>query len=256
MKASLFVRALTCEEEYRLKRCLRGKDLFALRRAHLILGSARGVRVPLLSQQTGYTVQMVGYVIHTFNEQGVACLVRQSNRPKTAAPLLREEACQQLGQFLHQSPRLWGKKSSVWSLALLAEVAFEEGLTPHLASDETLRRALLRLKVNWKRAKHWIMDHQSRSSVCAQKKWRERLRRLAHSHPHWVLSYQDEVWFSRVAQPQLHAWTSDKPLPLQLLSAPLLSAPLLSAPLLSAPLLSAPLLSAPRHDPDAKALAC
>jgi hypothetical protein len=58
--------------------------------------------------------------------------------------------------LLHQSPRQWGKKSSLWSLALLAEVAFEEGLTPHQVSDETVRRALVRLKVNWKRAKHWI----------------------------------------------------------------------------------------------------
>jgi transposase len=156
VKASLFVRSLTFEEEYRLKRYLRGKDLFALRRAQLILGSARGVSVPLLSQQSGYTVQMVRYVIHTFNAQGLACLVRQSNRPKTVVPLLGEEACQQLQHFLHQAPRLWGKKSSLWSLALLAEVAFEEGLTPHLVSHETLRRALVRLKVNWKRAKHWI----------------------------------------------------------------------------------------------------
>lgn len=156
MKASLFVRALTFEEEYRLKRCLRGKDFFALRRAQVILGSARGVSVALLSQQTGYTVQMVRYVIHTFNEQGLACLVRQSNRPKTVVPLLSEEGCRQLGYILHQSPRLWSKTSSVWSLALLAEVAFEEGLTPHQVSEETLRRALLRLKVNWKRAKHWI----------------------------------------------------------------------------------------------------
>lgn len=156
MKASLFVRALTFEEEYRLKRCLRGKDLFALRRAHLILGSARGVSVPLLSQQTGYTVQMVRHVIHAFNEQGLTCLMRQSNRPKTAAPVLSEDACQQLQHFLHQSPRLWQKNSSLWSLALLAEVAFEQGLTPHQVSDETVRRALIRLKVNWKRAKHWI----------------------------------------------------------------------------------------------------
>jgi transposase len=156
MKASLFVRTLTFEEEYRVKRCLRGKDLFALRRAHLVLGSARGVSAPVLSQQTGYTVQMVRHVIHAFTAQGLACLVRQSNRPKRTASLLNEEACQQLPHLLHQSPRLWGKKSSLWSLALLAQVAFEEGLTPHQVSDETVRRAVVRLKVKWKRAKHWI----------------------------------------------------------------------------------------------------
>lgn len=99
---------------------------------------------------------MVRHVIHAFNHQGLACLVRQSNRPKTSARLLNEAACQQLRHILHQSPRLWGKTSSVWSLALLAQVVYEQGLTPHPVSVETLRRALVRLKVNWKRAKHWI----------------------------------------------------------------------------------------------------
>jgi len=44
--------------------------------------------------------------------------------------------------------------------------------------------------------------------------------RLAQMRPDWVLGYQDEVWFSRVAQPHLHTWTADKPLPLQLLAMP------------------------------------
>lgn len=93
MSASLFVRALSEVEEYRLKRRLRGQDVFALRRAYLILGSARGVSAPALSRQTGYTVQMVRSIIHTFNEQGLECLIRQSNRPNTVAPLLSDERC-------------------------------------------------------------------------------------------------------------------------------------------------------------------
>lgn len=36
--------------------------------------------------------------------------------------------------------------------------------------------------------------------------------RLSLCHQDWVLGYQDEVWFSRLAQPPLHAWTADKPL--------------------------------------------
>lgn len=156
MQPSLFVRALTETEAYRLRRCVRGQDVFALRRAQLILGSARGVSVPLLSQQSGYSVQMVRHIIHAFNEQGVACLTRQSNRPKTTTPLLSDQACQQLQGLLHQSPRTFGKKSSLWSLALLAEVVYAQGLTPHQVSDETIRRALGRLKVRWQRAKHWI----------------------------------------------------------------------------------------------------
>ena len=34
---------------------------------------------------------------------------------------------------------------------------------------------------------------------------------LALGHPEWVLGFQDEVWWSRLAQPNLHAWTDAKP---------------------------------------------
>src|SRR4051812_47758243 len=111
MVASLFVRSLSEVEAYRLQLCLRGKDIFALRRAHLILGSAAGLSAPALSRQSGYTVQMVRHVIHTFNQQGLTCLVRQSNRPKTAAPLLDAAACQRLQKILRQAPRTFGHPS-------------------------------------------------------------------------------------------------------------------------------------------------
>jgi len=35
---------------------------------------------------------------------------------------------------------------------------------------------------------------------------------LAATHPDWVLGYADETWWSRLALPQLHAWTGDEPL--------------------------------------------
>ena len=34
---------------------------------------------------------------------------------------------------------------------------------------------------------------------------------LARWHPDWGLGVQDEVWWSRLAQPNLHTWTDDKP---------------------------------------------
>ena len=50
------------------------------------------------------------------------------------------------------------------------------------------------------------MDHQPRSAIRAQKNWRDRLIRLAARHPDWVVGYADEVWWSRLAQPAMHAW--------------------------------------------------
>jgi hypothetical protein len=50
------------------------------------------------------------------------------------------------------------------------------------------------------------VDHQPRPGVCQEKKQRDRLIRLAAQHPTWVLGFEDEVWWSRLAQPQLHSW--------------------------------------------------
>jgi hypothetical protein len=57
------------------------------------------------------------------------------------------------------------------------------------------------------------VDHQPRPGVPAKKSWRDRLIRLAHSHPDWLLGFEDEVWWSRLAIPVLHTWTdADHPL--------------------------------------------
>jgi hypothetical protein len=55
---------------------------------------------------------------------------------------------------------------------------------------------------------------------------------MAWSRPDWALGFADEVWFSRLAQPTLHAWAPrDERLRLQMRTAE-------------------------RGDPDPKALAC
>src|SRR4051794_10897908 len=59
--------------------------------------------------------------------------------------------------------------------------------------------------------KSQALDQQPRPGLRAKKKARDRLIRLAQSHPDWVLAYQDETWWSRLAVPNLHAWTPDEP---------------------------------------------
>ncbi|MGH7194625.1 MAG: transposase [Candidatus Saccharimonadales bacterium] len=57
------------------------------------------------------------------------------------------------------------------------------------------------------------MDHQPRCRVRAKKSRRDRLIQLAQAHPDWALGFADEVWWSRLAQPHLHAWAeADQPL--------------------------------------------
>ena len=71
-------------------------------------------------------------------------------------PELDDAACQRLRALLHRSPRDFGKPTSLWTLGLAAEVAFAEGITARPVSDETIRQAIERLGVGWKRAKDWI----------------------------------------------------------------------------------------------------
>ena len=59
------------------------------------------------------------------------------------------------------------------------------------------------------------LDHESRPALGIKKKQRDRLMRLAQTHSDWVLGFADEVWWSRLAQPDLHAWACDTPLRLR-----------------------------------------
>jgi transposase len=60
------------------------------------------------------------------------------------------------------------------------------------------------------------MDGEPRSGVREKKGDRDRLIRLARSHPEWVLGFEDESWFSRFERPPLHSW-EQAGLPMRLL---------------------------------------
>ena len=156
MKPPLFIRPLTEDEHRQLEADRRMADVFRVRRAQIVLASAQRLSPKPIAQLVGCAVQTVRNVIHAFNTRGVEGLAKQSTRPKTVAPVLDAATCERLQHILHQSPRLYGKPTGVWTLALAAEVCYEHGVTARLMSDETIRRALQRLQTNWKRAKHWI----------------------------------------------------------------------------------------------------
>jgi hypothetical protein len=61
-----------------------------------------------------------------------------------------------LREMLHRSPREFGKDTSLWTLALAAEVGFEERITKERVSAETVRATLERMGIRWLRAKRWI----------------------------------------------------------------------------------------------------
>src|SRR5260370_36966548 len=195
----------------------------------MLLASSREQRPKEIACNLGCATQTVRNAIHAFEQRGLECLKQESSQPKTVQAQFDEVKCEALRSLLHRSPRTLGKKTSLWTLELAAEVCFEHGLTISQVSIETIRLALKRLGVGWQRAKHWITSPDPEH--IRKKKRRDALIALARLHG-WEIGYLDEVWWSRVSQRNLYSWSEkDESLRLQELSLD-------------------------KNDPDPKALAC
>ncbi len=156
MRRPIFVRSLTDVERQTLTAALRSRDAFVLRRAQIVLASARGERAPQIAKSVGSDDQTVREVIRAFDATGLAVLTRRSSRPHTTHAVFDAAGRERLQALLHQSPRAFGHETSLWTLPLAAEVSFAAGLTPARVSGETIRATLARFGVRWQRAKRWI----------------------------------------------------------------------------------------------------
>src|SRR5215207_3921008 len=135
MRPPIFVRSLSDTEKEQLEPALRSKDAFVMRRAQIILASNRGERASRIARSLGCGSQTVRDAIHAFDEYGAEALK----------------------ELLHRSPREFGRDSSLWTLEMSAQVAFEERIVERRVSGETIRATLSRLLgVRWQRAKRWI----------------------------------------------------------------------------------------------------
>jgi transposase len=143
-------------EHRALRDGLRSPSAFTLRRSQILTASAEGLKPAQIGARLGCSAQTVRNAIRAFHAAGTDCLGEGSHRPVSARPEIDDGARERLRALLHRSPRDFGKPTSLWTLALAAEVAFAEGLTARLVSGETIRQALKRLGVGWKRAKTWI----------------------------------------------------------------------------------------------------
>lgn len=156
MRPPLFVRDLTDPEEAELERALRSESAYTLRRAQILRLSDQGKRSSEIAANLGCSAQTVRNAIHEFNEEGPESLHREKPGPKDPDRIFDEKTRKALMELAHQSPREFSKERSTWTLDLLAEVAFEEGLTNRVVSDETIRQAIQEMGHSWQRAKEWI----------------------------------------------------------------------------------------------------
>ena len=152
----MFVRSLTADERQALRRGLKSADAFDLRRSQILLASADGKGPAEIGRSVGCTAQAVRNAIRAFEADGLACLAAKSHARKDPGRVWDRGRDGDLKDLLHRRPREFGKPTTLWTLALVAQVCHEKGWTPRVLSVEAIRQTLGRLGVGWQRAKHWI----------------------------------------------------------------------------------------------------
>ena len=207
MLPPLYVRPLSTTEQTALEQGLRSKEAFTLRRSQILLASARGTKAREIATLVGCSVQAVRDAIHAFEAEGLACLHAKSTRPKTLRPIFDATRREKLRQLLHVNPRQFGKAHSTWTLELLAEVCWEQGITEKRVSRTTIEEALHAMEIRWRRAKTWIVSPDEQYEL--KKRQRHRLIALSEKHPDWIVGFLDEVWWSRLSDPMMHSWSED-----------------------------------------------
>jgi transposase len=170
MKPPLFVRPLAEAERAALRQGLRSPDAFTLRRCQILLHSDQGRRPSQIAAALGCGVQTVRDALRAFAAEGLPCLRAKPKAPKTVHAAWPKDRDDDLRALLHQSPRNFGKPTSLWTLPLAAQVCYEKGWTSRVLSGEAIRLVLRRLGVGWKRAKHWLVSpdpQYARKKKCA-----------------------------------------------------------------------------------------
>lgn len=76
-----------------------------------------------------------------------------------------DEARQRLQELVQQSPRDVGYEASLWTLDMLTQASFDQGVTSAPVSGETVRATLKAMGITWRRAKHWISSPDANYAV-------------------------------------------------------------------------------------------
>jgi transposase len=216
MRRIISVGLLDKDERRELETGLRAGDAFTLRRCQILLASAKGYPPSQIAAILGCTDTNVRKIIHAFRSEGLACLHERPSCAKEVVAGVAEPKWNELRALLHQSPRQFGINRSTWTLALMTKVCADRGISRRRLSIEGIRLTLKRMGINWRRVKFWMTSPDP--DYAAKKFRRDRWIRLAARRPEWVLGFEDETWWSRLAQPSQHVWTDGARMRVQLLN--------------------------------------
>lgn len=157
MPQAISVRELTSEERERLQAGLRSGSAFTVRRSQIgLMNSEERLTAQGIAERLRCSDQCVREALRAFEQEGLGCLQAKAHRRHHLATKFNQTGLERLSGLGHHSPRQYGYVNRLWSLAQLAEVSFKEGLSSEVVSHETVRQALKKLGIDWRRARQHI----------------------------------------------------------------------------------------------------
>ncbi|MEI8306758.1 MAG: helix-turn-helix domain-containing protein [Chloroflexales bacterium] len=154
----LMVRTLSGEERTTLEIFAQsnGCSSFTGRRSRILLTSSQGKAPLQIATDLGVDDETVRRAIRAFNERGMPVLIEGSPKPKCPRELFIAGGREALLAIFHRNPTHYGFDSGNWTLELIADAAFAEGITTSRVSDETIRSALVRHGIKWSHFKRLL----------------------------------------------------------------------------------------------------
>jgi len=149
----LYVRDIGMAEGRQIQQILRrSKNRIKVRRAHVVLASDQGFKVPAIAEMLHYSEQHIRNIIKAFNERGLKALEPElkSGRPNK----FTEDQCASIAETALCPPELLGMPFTRWSLEKLREYIIKDKLVTSI-SLEKLRSILKGKKVRLRRTKTW-----------------------------------------------------------------------------------------------------
>jgi transposase len=151
-----YVRILTDEERRELEKGLRSSSAFVMRRCQILLSSARCKTANQIAAELHCSGQAVRNTIRAFETEGLECLIEKSHARHDRQSAFDKRARERLRELIRLSPRQFGHVASVWTLELLAETCWLEGIVSRPVRGHNVSPVLREMGIEWRRAKHWI----------------------------------------------------------------------------------------------------
>ena len=126
-------------------------------RAYALLWLDDGESVPEIAQHLGVTRQTVYNWVSRFQARtGLELALRLLDAPRCGRPCTATGIIDPLiDSVIERDPREFDYRSTVWTASLLVEYLRDEHKL--VVSDDSVRLAITRLRVRWKRPRHQLM---------------------------------------------------------------------------------------------------